>query len=101
MRAILRAPVDLLWNGGIGTYVKSHLQSHDDCGDRANDAIRVDGRTLRCTVVGAGGNLGWKQLGSIEYALDARDAESGRLTTVFTKHTGGVLTSERDKNTIN
>jgi hypothetical protein len=52
------APVDLLWNGGIGTYVKASRESHADVGDRANDAIRVDGNELRCKVVGEGGNLG-------------------------------------------
>src|SRR3546814_13806056 len=98
MRAILRAPVDLLWNGGIGTYVKSHLQSHDDCGDRANDAIRVDGRTLRCKVVGEGGNLGCTQLGRIEYALDGRDGEGGRINTDFIDNAGGVHTSDREVN---
>jgi glutamate dehydrogenase len=58
LQAILRAPVDLLWNGGIGTYVKASAESHADVGDRANDAIRVNGNDLRCRVVGEGGNLG-------------------------------------------
>ena len=67
--AILEAPVDLLWNGGIGTYVKAASEDHDDVGDRANDAVRVDGADLRCLVVGEGGNLGFTQQGRIEAAL--------------------------------
>src|SRR6201991_1439888 len=57
MSAILRAPIDLLWNGGIGTYVKSSQESHADVGDKANDALRVNGEDLRAKVVGEGGNL--------------------------------------------
>lgn len=71
MKAILKAPVDLLWNGGIGTYVKSSVESNADVGDKANDAIRVDGADLRARVVGEGGNLGLTQLGRIEYARAA------------------------------
>src|ERR1044072_5597941 len=56
MRAILLAPADLLWNGGIGTYVKGSNETHGDAGDKANDAIRVDGRELRAKCVGEGGN---------------------------------------------
>ena len=62
LNALLKAPVDLLWNGGIGTYVKSSKESHADVGDKANDALRVDGRELRAKVVGEGGNLGMTQL---------------------------------------
>ena len=62
-KAILLAPVDLLWNGGIGTYVKASSESNAEVGDRANDAIRVTGAALRCRVVGEGGNLGLTQLG--------------------------------------
>ncbi|MDH5265886.1 MAG: NAD-glutamate dehydrogenase, partial [Betaproteobacteria bacterium] len=69
MKAILKAPVDLLYNGGIGTYVKASHQTHADVGDRANDAIRVNGAELRCKVVGEGGNLGFTQLGRVEFAL--------------------------------
>ena len=69
IRAILCAPVELLWNGGIGTYVKASDEAHADAGDKANDGVRVDGRDLRCRVVGEGGNLGFTQLGRIEYAL--------------------------------
>ncbi|MBG6223714.1 glutamate dehydrogenase [Arthrobacter sp. CAN_A2] len=69
LRAILRAPADLLYNGGIGTYVKASDETNADVGDRANDAIRVNGGELRARVVGEGGNLGMTQLGRIEAAL--------------------------------
>ena len=72
MQAILKAPVDLLYNGGIGTYVKASHQSNAEVGDRANDAIRVNGADLRCKVVGEGGNLGFTQLGRVEYAQRGR-----------------------------
>ena len=93
MTAILKAPVDLLWNGGIGTYVKSVAQSHADAGDRANDAIRVNGRDLRCKVVGEGGNLGCTQLGRIEYAQ-----AGGRINTDAIDNAGGVHSSDREVN---
>ncbi|HVT35793.1 MAG TPA: NAD-glutamate dehydrogenase domain-containing protein, partial [Nevskiaceae bacterium] len=93
MKAILKAPVDLLWNGGIGTYVKGHNQAHQDVGDRANDAIRVNGRELRCKVVGEGGNLGFTQLGRVEYAL-----AGGRLNTDAIDNAGGVHSSDREVN---
>jgi glutamate dehydrogenase len=93
MQAILKAPVDLLWNGGIGTYVKSQHQGHVDVGDRANDAIRVNGRELRCKVVGEGGNLGMTQLGRIEYALTG-----GRCNTDSIDNSGGVHSSDREVN---
>ncbi len=67
--AILRAPVDLLWNGGIGTYVKASTEAHEAVGDRANDSLRVDAVDLRCRVVGEGGNLGLTQLARVEYAV--------------------------------
>ena len=70
MKAILQAPVDLLWNGGIGTYVKSSDETHADAGDKANDTIRIDGRDLRARCVGEGGNLGLTQRGRIEYAVE-------------------------------
>src|SRR5262249_34845413 len=69
MRAVLGAPVDLFWNGGIGTYVKATAESHADVGDKANDGIRINGRELRARVVGEGGNLGLTQRGRIEFAL--------------------------------
>ena len=72
MNAILKAPVDLFWNGGIGTYVKAAAESHAEAQDRANDAIRVNGEDLRCRVVGEGGNLGFTQRGRIEYAPEGR-----------------------------
>ncbi len=93
MRAILMAPVDLLWNGGIGTYVKAASQSHPDVGDRSNDAIRVNGRALRAKVVGEGGNLGFTQAGRIEYALGG-----GRINTDAIDNAGGVHTSDREVN---
>ncbi|MGZ4448472.1 MAG: NAD-glutamate dehydrogenase [Nocardioides sp.] len=93
MRAILQAPVDLLWNGGIGTYVKSAEETHADAGDKANDAIRVNGRDLRATCVGEGGNLGFTQLGRIEYA-----ARGGRMNTDFIDNSAGVDTSDHEVN---
>ncbi|MFK8015975.1 MAG: NAD-glutamate dehydrogenase [Gammaproteobacteria bacterium] len=93
MQAILQAPVDLLWNGGIGTYVKSENETHDDAGDRANDSLRVNGSDLRCKVVGEGGNLGLTQLGRIEFA-----AQEGRINTDFIDNAGGVNCSDREVN---
>lgn len=93
MQAILKAPVDLLWNGGIGTYVKAATQSHGEVGDRANDAIRVNGRDLRAKVVGEGGNLGFTQLGRIEYAM-----QGGRINTDAIDNAAGVHTSDREVN---
>ena len=91
--AILRAPVDLLWNGGIGTYVKSARESHADVGDKANDAIRVDGRDLRVRVVGEGGNLGLTQLGRVEAALDGV-----RVNTDAIDNSAGVDCSDHEVN---
>ena len=85
--------VDLLWNGGIGTYVKASGESHADVGDRSNDAVRVDGRELRCKVVGEGGNLGFSQLGRIEYAR-----RGGRLNTDFIDNSAGVNCSDVEVN---
>ena len=93
MRAILTAPVDLLWNGGIGTYVKASTESSADVGDKANDAIRVDGADLRCAAVGEGGNLGLTQLGRVEYAL-----AGGRICTDFIDNSAGVDTSDHEVN---
>ncbi len=93
IRAILRLPVDLLWNGGIGTYVKASWEAHSAIGDRTNDAVRVDGRELRCRVVGEGGNLGLSQLGRIEYAR-----AGGRLNTDFVDNSGGVDCSDHEVN---
>ncbi|MFJ1655850.1 NAD-glutamate dehydrogenase [Streptomyces sp. NPDC088337] len=93
MRAILKAPVDLLWNGGIGTYVKASTESHADVGDKANDAIRVDGRDLRVQVVGEGGNLGFTQLGRIECAM-----QGARINTDAIDNSAGVDTSDHEVN---
>jgi glutamate dehydrogenase len=98
IKAILKAPVDLLWNGGIGTYVKASTQTHLDVGDRGNDAVRVNGRELRCKVVGEGGNLGFTQLARIEYALHGGDGKGGRINTDAIDNAGGVRTSDREVN---
>jgi glutamate dehydrogenase len=89
----LQAPVDLLWNGGIGTYVKSSRESGVDVGDRTNDAVRVDGAQVRARVVGEGGNLGFTQRGRIEYAL-----AGGRINTDFIDNSAGVDTSDHEVN---
>jgi glutamate dehydrogenase len=91
--AILKAPVDLLWNGGIGTYVKATSESHADVGDRANNSVRINGRDLRCKVVGEGGNLGLTQLGRIEAALGGV-----LLNTDFIDNSAGVDTSDHEVN---
>ena len=93
IRAILTMPVDLLWNGGIGTYVKATGESHAQIGDRANDALRVNGAELHAKVVGEGGNLGLSQLGRVEYAL-----KGGRLNTDFIDNSAGVNTSDVEVN---
>ncbi|MGW0801709.1 NAD-glutamate dehydrogenase [Nonomuraea sp. NPDC002799] len=91
--AILRAPVDLLWNGGIGTYVKASSESHADVGDKANDVLRVNAADLRCKVVGEGGNLGFTQLARIEYVLNG-----GLANTDFIDNSAGVDTSDHEVN---
>ncbi|MGV9805621.1 NAD-glutamate dehydrogenase [Micromonospora chersina] len=93
MKAILTAPVDLFWNGGIGTYVKASTQTNAEVGDKSNDAIRVDGKSLRCRVAGEGGNLGWTQQGRIEYA-----AAGGRIYTDFIDNAAGVDCSDHEVN---
>ncbi|MEM7293787.1 MAG: NAD-glutamate dehydrogenase domain-containing protein, partial [Pseudomonadota bacterium] len=93
INAMLKAPVDLLWNGGIGTYVKSQGESHADVRDRANDAVRVDGAELRCKVVGEGGNLGLTQLGRIEFAQNG-----GILYTDAIDNSAGVDCSDHEVN---
>jgi len=99
MRAVLLAPVDLLWNGGIGTYVKSAGESHADVGDKANDTIRVNGGDLRVKVVGEGGNLGCTQLGRIEYALQGGpESTGGRINTDALDNSAGVDTSDHEVN---
>ena len=93
MRAILKAPVDLFYNGGIGTYVKASHQSHAEVGDRATDALRINGNDLRCKVVAEGGNLGFTQLGRIEYALNG-----GRINTDAIDNSAGVDCSDHEVN---
>ncbi len=91
--AILRCRVELLYLGGIGTYVKASHESHLAVGDKANDAVRVDGRELRCRVVGEGANLGFTQAGRIEYAL-----AGGRIDTDAIDNSAGVDTSDHEVN---
>jgi glutamate dehydrogenase len=91
--AILKAPVDLVYNGGIGTYVKASDETHAEVGDRANDALRVNGAELRCKVVAEGGNLGFTQRGRIEYAL-----KGGRINTDAIDNSAGVDTSDHEVN---
>ena len=93
-RAILKAPVDLLWNGGIGTYVKAESETNADAGDRANNAIRINGKELRCKAIGEGGNLGMTQRGRIEAALSA----GVLLNTDFIDNSAGVDTSDHEVN---
>ncbi|HTT97524.1 MAG TPA: NAD-glutamate dehydrogenase [Rhizomicrobium sp.] len=93
MKALLKAPVDLLWFGGIGTYVKSAAQTNLEVGDRANDAIRVSGADIRAKVVGEGANLGCTQLGRIEYAI-----AGGRINTDAIDNSAGVDTSDHEVN---
>lgn len=93
INAILRAQVDLLWNGGIGTYVKGKLESHLDVADKANDAIRINGEDLRCKVVGEGGNLGLTQRARIEFCQNG-----GVCFTDFIDNAGGVNCSDAEVN---
>ncbi|MGE3256240.1 NAD-glutamate dehydrogenase [Pseudonocardia sp.] len=91
--AILRAPADLLWNGGIGTYVKATDETQSEAGDKANDAVRADGRELRVKVVGEGGNLGLTQRGRIEFAR-----LGGRINTDAVDNSAGVDCSDHEVN---
>ena len=91
--AMLRAPVDLLWNGGIGTYVKASSERNENVGDRANDSLRVDARDLRCKVIGEGGNLGVTQLGRIEFSSHA-----GRVFSDAIDNSAGVDCSDHEVN---
>ncbi|MEZ5738348.1 MAG: NAD-glutamate dehydrogenase [Burkholderiaceae bacterium] len=93
VRAMLSAPVDLLWNGGIGTYVKAAIERHDEVGDRANDALRIDAGQLRCRVIGEGGNLGLTQRARIAYAR-----QGGHLYTDAIDNAGGVDCSDHEVN---
>ncbi|MGR6839678.1 NAD-glutamate dehydrogenase [Aliivibrio wodanis] len=93
IQMILKMDVDLMWNGGIGTYVKSEKETSVDVGDRANDALRINGSELNAKVVGEGGNLGMTQLGRIEYGL-----KGGRVNTDFVDNVGGVDCSDNEVN---
>ncbi len=93
IRSALLASVDLLWNGGIGTYVKASTESNGAVGDKANDAVRVDGNELRAKVIGEGGNLGVTQLGRIEFARNG-----GRVNTDAIDNSAGVDTSDHEVN---
>ncbi len=93
IRAVLKAPVDLLWNGGIGTYVKASDEADLDVGDKANEGVRVDGRDLRCLVVGEGGNLGLTQRGRVEFAQGG-----GRVFTDAIDNSAGVECSDQEVN---
>ena len=93
IRAILCMRVDLLWNGGIGTYVKAASERNGEIGDRANDAVRINGVQLRARVVGEGGNLGLSQRGRVEYA-----AHGGKINTDFIDNSAGVNTSDVEVN---
>jgi len=93
IKAILKAKVDLLWNGGIGTYVKSQSESNIDVGDRSNDAVRINGKELRCKIIGEGGNLGLTQLGRVEASFAGRT-----LFTDFIDNSAGVDCSDHEVN---
>ena len=93
IQQLLKAPVDLFWNGGIGTYVKASSESHDAAGDRANDGLRINGNELRARVVGEGGNLGLTHAGRIEYA-----ANGGLINADFIDNAGGVDCSDHEVN---
>ena len=93
VRLLLCLDVHLLWNGGIGTYVKASHQSHADVGDKANDGVRVDARQLRCKVIGEGGNLGLTQAARVEFAL-----AGGRINTDAVDNSGGVDLSDHEVN---
>ncbi|MDR9455217.1 MAG: NAD-glutamate dehydrogenase [Spiribacter sp.] len=93
IQAILKAPVDLLWNGGIGTYIKAEDESDADVGDKGNDAVRVDAENLRCQVIGEGGNLGITALGRVAFAL-----AGGRVNSDAIDNSGGVDCSDHEVN---
>jgi glutamate dehydrogenase len=93
IQAMLAAPVDLFWNGGIGTYVKASSETHADAGDKANDGVRIDASDLHCRVIGEGGNLGLTQCARVEYAL-----RGGRINNDAIDNSGGVDCSDREVN---
>ncbi|MDC0857189.1 NAD-glutamate dehydrogenase [Rickettsiales bacterium] len=93
IQAIIKSKVDLLWNGGIGTYIKASTESHADVGDKNNDSLRVDAKDLNCKIIGEGGNLGLTQRGRIEYAY-----HGGRINTDSIDNSGGVNCSDHEVN---
>lgn len=93
IRVLLRAKVDLLWSAGIGTFVKAQKETHNEVGDRTNDAIRINGKQLRCKVVGEGGNLGLTQLARVEYSING-----GLIFTDFIDNSAGVNCSDKEVN---
>lgn len=93
VRAILKMPADLFWNGGVGTYVKASFETHAEVGDSSNNAVRADAGELRVRVVGEGGNLGFTQRGRVEYAL-----AGGRLNTDAVDNSAGVDMSDHEVN---
>ncbi len=93
LTALLKAPVDLIWNGGIGTYVKASHETHADVGDKANDSLRINGNQLRCKVLGEGGNLGFTQQGRMEFGRNG-----GKSNTDFIDNAGGVDCSDHEVN---
>ncbi|MXO75522.1 glutamate dehydrogenase [Altererythrobacter aerius] len=96
--AILQAPVDLLWFGGIGTYIKSSAETNPQVGDPANDALRVDGANVRAKVIGEGANLGVTQAGRIEFALRGAEGRGGRINADFIDNSAGVDSSDNEVN---
>ena len=98
LSAILKAPADLLYNGGIGTYIKAGSETHADVGDRANDALRINGAELRCKVVAEGGNLGCTQRGRIEAAISGNGGAGVRINTDAIDNSAGVDTSDHEVN---
>jgi len=96
--AILKAPVDLLWFGGIGTYVKASSENNVAVGDPANDALRIDGEDVSARVIGEGANLGATQAGRIEYALVGSHGRGGRINTDFIDNSAGVDCSDHEVN---
>lgn len=93
IKVLLKAEVDLLWNGGIGTYVKASFETNEQVGDKSNDNLRCNGSELRCRIVGEGGNLGFTQFGRIEYAR-----KGGRLNTDAIDNSAGVDCSDHEVN---
>jgi len=93
IRALITARTDLLWFGGIGTYIKSSKETHADAGDKSTDALRVDAPEVRAKVIGEGANLGVTQLGRIEF-----DEKGGKINTDFIDNSGGVDSSDHEVN---